>query len=278
MKPICTAVLSTLCCLAAALPAQGGTKKPKAGKPDAAAKDEAVHKDDAFTAKDKAIVALDKFLAKKKVDKKADDWRLRVTEPETLPFEPEHVYTWHLATTEGELALELLPAVAPKHVSSILYLTRLGFYDGLTFHRVIPGFMAQGGCPKGDGTGSPNYKMSGEFDPDVKHDAKGVLSTANEQGNPKSDGSQFFITFAPTPHLDGKHTIAGRVTSGMETLGKLEAQGSAPAGKTKQRLGIERAWITVAEKPKPEADQAGEGREGEKGSKPTGTGKDAAGR
>jgi cyclophilin family peptidyl-prolyl cis-trans isomerase len=127
-------------------------------------------------------------------------------------------------------------------VSSAIYLTRLGFYDGTIFHRVIPRFMAQGGDPTGTGRGGPGYKYDGEFDSSVKHDKPGVLSTANS--GPGTDGSQFFITFVATPHLDGKHTIYGTVVEGMDTVKALEKAGGR-GGKTKEKLMIESATISV---------------------------------
>ncbi len=128
------------------------------------------------------------------------------------------------------------------HVSSTLYLTRLGFYDGLTFHRVITAFMAQGGCPLGTGTGGPGYQYAGEFDSGVKHDRPGLLSMAN--AGPGTDGSQFFLTFVPTPWLDGQHTIFGEVVGGMDTVRALELCGSQ-SGQPRQRLAIRKASIRV---------------------------------
>jgi cyclophilin family peptidyl-prolyl cis-trans isomerase len=128
------------------------------------------------------------------------------------------------------------------HVTSFIYLTRLGFYDGLSFHRVIPGFMAQGGDPVGNGTGGPGYNFNGEFSPNVKHDRGGLLSMAN--AGPGTDGSQFFLTFVETPWLDGKHTIFGKVVEGMETLKALEAVGT-PNGRTTEPLSMTKVTIEV---------------------------------
>jgi cyclophilin family peptidyl-prolyl cis-trans isomerase len=135
-----------------------------------------------------------------------------------------------------------MPEVAPMHVSSTIYLTRLGFYDGTPFHRVISDFMAQGGDPLGTGRGGPGYQYGGEFDPKVKHDKPGLLSMAN--AGPGTDGSQFFLTFVPTPWLDGKHTIFGEVVAGKDTLHKLEELGSR-SGRPKEPLEITKATISV---------------------------------
>jgi len=110
------------------------------------------------------------------------------------------------------------------HVTSFAYLIKVGFFDGLTFHRVITGFMAQGGCPLGSGSGGPGYQFDGEYSPAVKHNRGGLLSMAN--AGPGTDGSQFFLTFVPTPWLDGKHTIFGEVVEGMDVVKALEAVGS----------------------------------------------------
>ena len=159
-----------------------------------------------------------------------------------MAFDPKHKYFALMETNKGPIKIELLPDVAPMHVTSFIYLARMGFYDGLAFHRVITGFMAQGGCPLGTGTGGPGYKYDGEFSPSVKHDSGGLLSMAN--AGPNTDGSQFFLTFVPTAWLDGKHTIYGKVVDGMDTLKKLEAAGSQ-SGKTSEPLEIERVTIQV---------------------------------
>jgi peptidyl-prolyl cis-trans isomerase B (cyclophilin B) len=112
-------------------------------------------------------------------------------------------------TTKGTIRLALFPDKAPLTVLNFVNLSKKGFYDGLTFHRVIPDFMIQGGCPLGTGTGGPGYKFKDEFSVLLKHDTPGILSMAN--AGPNTNGSQFFITHAPTPWLDNKHTVFGEV-------------------------------------------------------------------
>src|SRR5262249_873871 len=113
----------------------------------------------------------------------------------------------------------------------------------ILFHRVIPGFMAQGGCPLGKGFGNPGYSYEGEFDKSVRHDRPGLLSMAN--AGPGTDGSQVFLTFVETGYLRGKHTIFGEVVSGMDTLKALEKCGSKPQGTTSEKLEMTRTWIQV---------------------------------
>ncbi len=112
-------------------------------------------------------------------------------------------------TNKGEIRIELFADKTPKTVANFEKLVGEGFYDGLTFHRVIDDFMVQGGCPQGTGTGGPGYNFEDEFHDDLKHDVPGILSMANS--GPNTNGSQFFITHIPTPWLDGKHSVFGRV-------------------------------------------------------------------
>ena len=119
----------------------------------------------------------------------------------------------------GEIKLDFYPADAPKTVANFVTLAKKGFYDGLTFHRVEPGFVVQGGDPKGDGTGGPGYTIKAEFNKQ-KH-LRGALAMARSQ-NPDSAGSQFYICFKPAPFLDGNYTVFGIVTSGMELVDKIQ--------------------------------------------------------
>jgi peptidyl-prolyl cis-trans isomerase B (cyclophilin B) len=122
---------------------------------------------------------------------------------------------------------ELYPEAAPNTVNNFVSLVKSGFYDGLTFHRVIPGFMIQGGCPKGTGTGGPGYAIRGEFSSnrfknDLKHD-RGVMSMARSM-SPDSAGSQFFIMVEKAPHLDGQYAAFGKVTAGMDAVDQIVSQ------------------------------------------------------
>lgn len=193
-------------------------------------------------ADDAAIQAIDAFIAEANVDKARRAWKSTLKKPPKVSFTAGKSYFWNLETNKGKIKISLMPDVAPMHVSSTIYLTRLGFYDDTVFHRVIPGFMAQGGDPTGTGRGGPGYKYDGEFDRSVKHDKAGLLSMAN--AGPGTDGSQFFLTFVKTPHLNGKHTIFGRVVKGMDTVKELEKFGSRN-GKTTEKLMIESATISV---------------------------------
>lgn len=198
---------------------------------------------------DKAISAMDTFIATQKIDTKDPKWKTTLSKPEQLTFSENKRYIWELTTNQGSLTIELFHEVAPMHVTSTIYLTKIGFYDNLTFHRVIPGFMAQGGDPLGNGTGSPGYYYSGEFNKEnarAKHDRPGILSMANR--GPETDGSQFFLTFGPTPHLNGRHTVFGEVIAGLEdVLPKIEKLGSR-RGKTKEDVIVLTASIRVLDK------------------------------
>jgi len=189
-----------------------------------------------------ATVAIDGYIESHPVDKTDASWKSHVPPPPFVAFPGDRKYYWILDTSEGLLKIRLRPEYAPRHVSSTIYLTRLGFYNGLTFHRVIPQFMAQGGDPLGTGAGGPGYRYAGEFHKKAKHDERGVVSMAN--AGPRTDGSQFFILFKEQPELDGKHTVFGEVVEGRGTLRSIEALGSK-SGETKVDIVIHRAEIFV---------------------------------
>lgn len=191
---------------------------------------------------DPAVAQIDAFIAKSSIDKTKAGWKTSLPKPEVATFDAKSTYLMHVTTNKGPLTIEFMPQVAPMHVTNFIYLARLGFFDGLTFHRVIPGFMAQGGDPLGTGTGGPGYQFEGEFNKEAKHEHAGILSMAN--AGPGTDGSQFFLTFKETPWLDGKHTVFGYVVDGIETLDKLEAAGSQ-SGKTSEKLMMDKVTIEV---------------------------------
>ena len=122
-------------------------------------------------------------------------------------------------TNKGDIEATLFASKAPLTVASYLNLAKHGYYDGLTFHRVIPNFMIQGGDPTGTGMGGPGYKFEDEVKTGLKHDKAGIFSMANS--GPGTNGSQFFITHLPTPHLDGKHTVFGEVTKGQNVVNAI---------------------------------------------------------
>ena len=148
---------------------------------------------------------------------KLEDKQFTICPPMTI--DPAASYEATIHTEGGDIVVELFPDIAPIAVNSFIFLAENGWYDGVTFHRVIPGFVAQGGDPTGTGLGGPGYAFGIEISPDVTFDQPGLLSMANS--GPTSNGSQFFITLDELPHLDGGYTIFGRVISGMEVVEQI---------------------------------------------------------
>lgn len=146
----------------------------------------------------------------------------RFKSPPPMCIDPERTYTATMTTTKGTMTIALDAVGAPKTVNNFVFLARYHYYDGIVFHRIIPGFMLQGGDPDGSGRGGPGYRFDDEVSPSNiphRHQA-GSLSMANAGSN--TNGSQFFIVYDPQPHLDGKHTIFGQVTSGMDVARSLK--------------------------------------------------------
>ena len=248
--------MTTICQLGLVLLSLGcsGSDAPaaqEAGKAEAAAAP--VAKPVIVEAKnDPAMKAMTSFIEKQKIDTSIRQWKTQLPRPPQVEFDAANNYFWVIESNKGTMKIRFMPDHAPMHVSSTIFLTQVGFYNDLKFHRVIPGFMAQGGCPLGRGHGNPGYSYGGEHDPKIKHDRPGLLSMANT-GRPESDGSQFFLTFVPTPHLNGKHTIFGEIVEGMEVLRELERFGTG-SGTTKEPLLMKNATIVVEKKP---AEKAG---------------------
>lgn len=133
-----------------------------------------------------------------------------------MQIDPARTYQATIQTDIGDIVVDLRADRAPRTVNNFVYLARQGFYDGAIFHRVIKNFMVQGGDPTGTGSGGPGYQFEDEFHPELRHDGPGVLSMAN--AGPNTNGSQFFVTHVATPWLDSKHSVFGRVASGMKTV------------------------------------------------------------
>jgi len=144
---------------------------------------------------------------------------LQWSSPPTMEIDPSKSYEAVFMTEIGDFRVRLFPDRAPVTVNNFVFLAKQGYYDNTTFHRVLPGFMAQGGDPTGTGAGGPGYTFEDEFDPDLSFDQAGLLAMANR--GPNTNGGQFFITYAPTPHLNGLHTIFGEVVEGAEVLSRL---------------------------------------------------------
>ncbi len=143
-----------------------------------------------------------------------------------MQIDSSKAYTAHFKTSKGAFDIELFAKEAPITVNNFVFLARDGFYDGVTFHRVIADFMIQGGDPTGTGRGGPGYKFADEAGAlGLKHDSAGILSMAN--AGPNTNGSQFFITHGPTPHLNGKHGVFGKVTGDGQTVVDAIAQGDS---------------------------------------------------
>jgi cyclophilin family peptidyl-prolyl cis-trans isomerase len=152
-------------------------------------------------------------------------------------------------TSLGAFEIELYAKECPETVWNFVNLAegrqetpkKGPFYDGLTFHRVIEGFVIQGGCPIGNGTGGPGYQFDDEFDATLRHDQEGILSMAN--AGPGTNGSQFFITLAPTPHLDNRHSVFGKVIKGMDVVRQIEAVKTGPMDKPLEAVVIQSVTI-----------------------------------
>lgn len=144
-------------------------------------------------------------------------------------------------TSKGVFRIELFEDKAPLTTGNFIKLATSGFYNGLIFHRIIDGFMIQGGCPSGRGTGGPGYTIMDEFHPELQHNAPGILSMAN--AGPNTGGSQFFVTLVPTDWLDGRHAVFGRVVEGMEVVSTIGKVPTGPQDRPREDVVIEEVTI-----------------------------------
>jgi cyclophilin family peptidyl-prolyl cis-trans isomerase len=147
-------------------------------------------------------------------------------------------------TNQGTFKVEMLEDSAPKTAENFITLVQKGFYNGVIFHRVIDGFMIQGGDPTGTGRGGPGYQIQDEFGKGLRHDVEGMLSMAN--AGPNTGGSQFFVTLAPTPWLDGKHAIFGKVVEGMDVVRKIGKVQTRPGDRPAQDVVMEEVSLEGA--------------------------------
>jgi cyclophilin family peptidyl-prolyl cis-trans isomerase len=147
-------------------------------------------------------------------------------------------------TNLGSFRAELFEETAPSTTENFVSLVEKGFYDGIVFHRVIEGFMIQGGCPEGSGRGGPGYEIDDEFHPELRHSDEGVLSMAN--AGPNTGGSQFFVTLAATPWLDDRHAVFGKVVEGMEVVRKIGKTDTGRNDRPREDVVMEKVELVEA--------------------------------
>jgi cyclophilin family peptidyl-prolyl cis-trans isomerase len=185
-----------------------------------------------------------------KVPSTAEEEKPTFDAPPKMTIDPSKSYSATMVTSCGTIEIELLPEIAPEGVNNFVFLAKQGFYDGLTFHRIVADFVIQGGDPTGDGSGGPGYQFPTDTSPKETFDAPGVVAYANS--GPDTNGSQFFITLAPTPNLDPpqQYTIFGTVTKGMDVVEKIGAQPVGPDASGAQSAPLVPVYIdsvTIAE-------------------------------
>lgn len=173
----------------------------------------------------------------------AADEKKQYDKPADMKIDPKKTYTATIDTSEGKIVAQLFPDKAPQTVNSFVFLAKEHFYDGVPFHRIIKGFMIQGGDPTGTGMGGPGYKLKAEFN-DTKH-VKGILSMARAQ-DPDSAGSQFFIMHGTSPHLDNQYTAFGKVTEGLDVVDKIASTDTD--GRDRPMKPITIKTVTIEEK------------------------------
>jgi peptidyl-prolyl cis-trans isomerase B (cyclophilin B) len=187
-------------------------------------------------------------------DKAKEIWPTIVFEKDGKKVE----YVAEFDTDDGKIEIEFFPMHAPKHARSFIALVKAGYHDGLIFHRCIPGFMAQGGCPLGNGTGGPGYAIPAEFN-SIKHE-KGILSAARTN-DPDSAGSQFFLVHETAPHLDRQYTVFGKVTKGEEIIDKIVNRASRGNERPETPCKVRKATVRIKGEAASKEKKADEGAE-----------------
>ena len=165
----------------------------------------------------------------------------RYEKPPEMRIDPRAGYRARMETTHGTVVIELFAEQAPVTVNNFVFLAREGFYDGVTFHRMIEGFMVQGGDPQGTGMGGPGYTFQDEFSEELRFDRPGLLAMAN--AGPHTNGSQFFITVGTPEHLNGRHTIFGRVVEGYDVVERISRVSTDARDAPREPVRIERLTI-----------------------------------
>ena len=193
------------------------------------------------------LAEVDAYISGIELDRDAENWRFATPPPPALSVPEGERALWILETSAGVMRFELFHDIAPNHVSNTIYLSRLGFYDGLHFHRIVGGFVAQSGSPDGSLSGGPAYRFASEISKTRRgrHRRKGILSAAPPKGRHDYDGSQFFITLKASPSLDGDHTVYGGMLDGKKVLRALDRAGT-PSGRPLKKISILSARIEMA--------------------------------
>ena len=193
---------------------------------------------------DAALMQIDEMVQKAAVDKSNASWRTKLPKPTVATFDAKHTYFANMQTSKGAIKIKFMPDVAPMHVTSTIYLTKLGFYDGVVFHRIIPGFVLQGGDPQGTGTGGPGYRFEDELPQPGRYEV-GSLAMAN--AGPNTNGSQFFVISGPDGvRLPPLYSLFGKVVAGLDVVETINALGSG-SGTPKEKVVIESVTITEAD-------------------------------
>lgn len=235
-RTVCSFVLSVSAALAGCGKGSPGTASPP---PPGTVVSPTVRSGDTAVAKIQEYI--ERNAQAKRPDKSAPAWRTALPMRPKVAFESARAYIWILETEFGPVQVRLLAGAAPEHAANAIYLSLLGFYDGLSIHTIVPGKALESGDPADDGKGSPGYAFSPEATA-AKHDRRGIVSALSQ--GPSTDDSKFRIMFGPDPSIDPRSTVFGEVENGFDALQRIEALGT-PDGRPKRHVAIRRATIAI---------------------------------